>query len=70
MERDWDYTSEYCDGCAELGMTTCSCEPDGFEEDPICGNCGQDMPFGDGDLCDECEEEQDRFDNPQDYDED
>jgi len=30
---DWDYSSEYCEACAELGMTTCSCEPDGFEEE-------------------------------------
>jgi predicted amidophosphoribosyltransferase len=64
---NWDYSSEYCDGCAELGMTTCSCEPDGFEEDPICANCGNDMPFWDGDICDECEEEEDRFLNPEAY---
>lgn len=32
-EPDWDYSSPYCDGCAELGMTTCSCEEDGYEDD-------------------------------------
>lgn len=51
---EWDYSSEYCDGCAELGLTTCSCEPDGEEEQ--CNNCGEPLPFG-GDICDECEEE-------------
>lgn len=60
MERDWDYTTEYCDGCAELGMTSCSCESDEYEEDPTCGNCGDVVYYGE-DICDDCQEEEDNF---------
>jgi len=52
---DWDYSSEYCDGCAELGMTTCSCEPD-----DVCSNCGEPVYYGE-DMCEECQEEEDNL---------
>jgi predicted amidophosphoribosyltransferase len=59
---DWDYSSEYCEACAELGMTICSCEPDGFEEEYFCSNCGADIPsWLGGDICDECQEEEDEL---------
>jgi len=48
---EWDHSSPYCDGCAELGMSTCSCEPDGFEE--TCGECGAENEYCDG-LCESC----------------